>query len=255
MGYKITPNYFALKYWDSALDDNIRLHSISYDRCNFRCGFCNFSNRHSEEYVEYSYVEFRKKVLELRDKGRFFKFTGGEPTLNRLLIRDLRIVKKESCFVFLDSNGSKPEIIRQIADEGLIDVLGVSMKGISRDEAAKTAGVLNTKYSWDNVLKTIQIANDYHIKTIVTMVFHNDINVENIELFADILEKFADIHLKINNLLETEYQGDFEYKKLDEDILKDYLKRFVERRPMWRGKITLVNSNDATTNSDAVIFL
>lgn len=255
MGYKITPNYFALKYWDRMFDDSIKLHSISYDRCNFRCGFCNFSNRHSEEYIEYTQEAFEKKVMELKYKGSYFKFTGGEPTLNRFLIRDLRIVKKESCFVFLDSNGSNPEIIRQIADEGLIDVLGISIKGVSKDAAAKTAGVQNAKSSWDNVLKSIKIADDYHIRTIVTMVFHNDIKVENIAAFAKLLETYTNIHLKINNLLETEYQGDFEYKKLDEEVLIDYLKSFVKRRPMWKGRITLVNSNEATTNSDAVMFL
>lgn len=255
MAYKITPNYFAIKYWDKQLDYPIRLHSISFDKCNFRCGFCNYSNRHLEEYIDYGEIEFEKTILELIKTSKYFKFTGGEPTLNKNLVRDISLVKKHGGHVFLDSNGSTPKLIETLIKDDLIEVLGISIKGISAEIAERTANIKNRNLCWENVFETLNIASKYHIKTIVTMVFYKGVPIENLITFVDLLEKYPDVHMKINNLLITEFQGLENYEKYGEGYLKDALEDLLIARPHWKGRITLVNSNEATTENSAVIFL
>lgn len=206
MSYKITPNYFALKYCNNSFDKMTKLHSISYNKCNFRCGFCNFANRYLEEYIEYSENEFETKVLDLIRTSRFFKFTGGEPTLNRYLCRDLKIVKKYGGYVFLDTNGSKPSAVSDLISDSLIDVIGISIKGTSREEAVSVAKVKNENLAWNNVFETIRIADNHGINTIITMVFYLDIELARIDDFANMLEAYKNVHLKINNLIITEFQ-------------------------------------------------
>lgn len=254
MAYKITPNYFAAKILPDEFNVPFKLHSVSFDRCNFRCGFCNFENRHSEEYKNYSEEEFHNLVLALLKDGRFFKFTGGEPTLNRYLFRDIEFVKTSGGMVFLDTNGSNPNVIKALAEGSYIDVLGISIKGFDPDEAKKTTNTQNGKICWDNVFETLRIAEEYKVTTIVTMVFHKGIPFNRLYDFADLLEKYPNVRMKINNLLETDYQrGHFE--KNDEVQLQYEIEKLIQNRPMWKGRITLVNSNDATTNNDAVVFL
>ena len=62
---------------------------------------------------------FDKTVRYLMEHGARFKFTGGEPTLNRHLALMLKVVKSYGGIVFLDSNGSRPKIIRELVDDGL----------------------------------------------------------------------------------------------------------------------------------------
>ena len=67
MAYRITPNFFAPKEFD--LDSNNteyrKTHSISFNRCNFKCKFCELHFRAQQYYREYDKEEFEKAILEL----------------------------------------------------------------------------------------------------------------------------------------------------------------------------------------------
>lgn len=255
MAYKITPNYFSIKYFDEELDSSIKLHSISYDKCNFRCGFCNFSNRHKDEYENFDTDVFEQIIKKLMLHSKYFKFTGGEPTLNPYLERDLRIVKRHGGCVFLDSNGSNPYIIKKLLDENLIDVLGVSLKGLSEDEALLNASINNSLLCWGNVFDTLSIASDSGTKVIVTMVLYEGIDFKSIDNFADTIKKYSNIHLKINNLIEVEFQGKKTFRRLEEKEIQDYIVEFLNKNVDWRGRVTLVKNNESTTDSNEVVFL
>lgn len=255
MAYKITPNFFAIKYWDRELNYPIQLHSISYKLCNFRCGFCNFNNRHCEEYIDYTQEEFRIKAQQLISLGSYFKFTGGEPTINPYLIQDLLTIRSLNGHAFLDSNGSNPKIIEKILKENLIDVLGISIKGLSKEEAVATASISNSYLCWERVFETLAIADKYKVKTIVTMVFHKGVPLGGLTSFAMMLESYTNIRMKINNLLPVEYQGKNVYEKYPEDELETYVRLLITEHPKWKSRVTLVNSERAKGEYDAVVFL
>ena len=83
MSYEIIANRFAPKRLDMPSEKfNVNSHSICYNRCNFRCPFCDFRERPEENYLEFTDDEFKHLVEQLIKKGNNFKFTGGEPTLN-----------------------------------------------------------------------------------------------------------------------------------------------------------------------------
>ncbi|PWB02110.1 hypothetical protein C5O24_12675, partial [Paramuribaculum intestinale] len=63
-------------------------------------------------------------------QGNAFKFTGGEPTLNPKLIDDMEVIRDLGGFIYLDTNGSRPDIVGKIIDRKLVDVLAVSLKGL-----------------------------------------------------------------------------------------------------------------------------
>ncbi|MCI7796802.1 MAG: radical SAM protein, partial [Lachnospiraceae bacterium] len=125
--------------------------------------------------MEFSADEFRQLVTDLMPRGSTFKFTGGEPTLNPSLARDLAIAKSLGCTTFLDTNGSSPGIIRKLIQENLVDLFGISLKGLSAEEAVRRSGVNNRKLCWDNVLESIDfIANRSSCDVIVTYVCYED---------------------------------------------------------------------------------
>lgn len=255
MAYRIIPNHFAIKYVDDEFDSSIKLHSVTLDRCNFRCGFCNFSNREKADFKEYSPSEFEERIKELIPVSKYFKFTGGEPTLNKYLERDLKIVKDHGGIIFLDSNGSLPQKLEKLMEQNLIDVLGISFKGTTCELAKKTANIKNPKFTWDNVLESIKIADQHGIKIIVTLVVYRGIPLENINELAKLISQYKGVRLKVNTIITVNHQDGRQYEKYSENELLEYMKQFVNNHNEWRNRVTLVNSDAATSDNDAVILL
>lgn len=252
----IGENFFAPKCIDrSEKFDTRNSHAMAYSKCNFYCAFCKYAvkTEHKANYMEIE--DFRLRVLELIKKGNMFKFTGGEPCLNIYLEEELQIVKQNNGIVFLDTNGSLPTIVEKLLKKNLVDVLGVSLKGLTKEEAIATAGIKNSNLCWDNVLKTIALSSKYkNVRTIVTFVAYNNFNYGDMQKFADILDKLGDrIYLKINNLC-GEKRRDKSLKPLSKENLQKIIKQFLNKNKKWKGRIILINDSRAITEYNAIEF-
>lgn len=252
MSYSIRDLYFSPMISSGILCSS-NLHAIVYPTCNFHCDFCSIKFRNPSEFIDYSEDEFVYTVSELLKKGHGFKFTGGEPTLNPNLLRDIRIVKDLGGFVFLDTNGSRPNIVNQLLIQRLVDVLGVSLKGFDREEACQTANCKNPTLCWDNVLESIRLGAKYHVKTIVTHVFDDNTQYNDILSFSDLFKDDASISLKFNNLLFNNHNKSGLHP-LQESTFEKMIERLVLQHPEWRGRIILVLNENAITNHDAIKF-
>ena len=102
--------------------------------CNFRCPYCHnpefviqgsdqtyFGETYTEEEV-LSYLQRRRGMLD------GLVVSGGEPTLHRDLMAFIRKVKALGLKVKLDTNGSLPDVLRQLLDEGLLDYVAMDIK-------------------------------------------------------------------------------------------------------------------------------
>ena len=256
MAYAITQNKFAPKCAEYKNTNTENSHSIAFDKCNFRCAFCGLTRKRRTNLKNYSAEEFEEKVKQLIKQGRSFKFTGGEPTLNPDLARDLKIAKKYGGKIYLDTNASNPEKIKALANDGLIDVIGISLKGLSADEAVKTAGIANKKLCWDNVFETIDfLAEQPNIRTIITYVLTKPEETEQtLEKFAELLKPYPHVYIKINNLFPNDVASENGLSPLKEDCYFAELKKFVSRHPEYKGRIILIPSMDAMTNYSAIEF-
>lgn len=252
----IGENFFAPKCIDRNENfDTRNSHAMAYSKCNFSCKFCKYAAKteHIPNYMEIE--EFKLKVVELIKKGNMFKFTGGEPCLNIYLEEELKSIKQNNGIVFLDTNGSLPNIVEKLLKKNLVDVLGVSLKGLTKEEAIATAGIKKSNLCWENVLKTISLSSEYkNVRTIVTFVVYNDFNYEDMQKFANILEKLGnDFYLKINNLCGEE-RKDKSLKPVNKEKLEKVIKQFLNKNKKWKGRIILINDSSAVTEYDAIEF-
>lgn len=101
--------------------------------CNMRCPFCHnaqlFGGKpeeimSSEEF--FSFLESRKGLLE------GVCVSGGEPTLTKELPDFLKKIKALGFSVKLDTNGSRPEILRQLLEEKVLDYVAMDVKNSPR---------------------------------------------------------------------------------------------------------------------------
>lgn len=109
--------------------------------CNFRCPFCHNSellgNDTPSEYTEteiFDFLERRKGMLE------GVVITGGEPTLQPDLEEFILKIRKFGYLIKLDTNGYRPNVLKKLCTDGLIDYVAMDIK-TCRDWYPVVAGV------------------------------------------------------------------------------------------------------------------
>ena len=109
--------------------------------CNYRCPFCHNSELlcHGGEALmtEAEFFAFLEKRQGLLDG---VCVSGGEPTLYAGLEELLRRIKALGFAVKLDTNGSRPEILRALVEKGLVDHVAMDVKNSPR-RYAETTGI------------------------------------------------------------------------------------------------------------------
>lgn len=248
---KIRPAYFAPIL--SEFKDNKPIHSIGYGKCNYRCAFCSFEKWKVEAYPEFTLESFEQKVWELLRYSKNFKFTGGEPTLNPYLGDLLRIVKIYGAQVYLDTNGSRPDKIAPLLKDGLVDILGLSLKGLTPEEATETARIKNQRLCWDNVFESIKLGSEAgEVQVILTYVAcDGHFSDEALELLAQKLAPYPKVTLKINNCYHEEY-NDGRRKGLEKDKIYRMVENFVQRHPEFKGRTVLFKDHDSCVDQSKI---
>lgn len=98
--------------------------------CNFRCPYCGFSSLIdgkglARTWGEEQVFQFLEASTERLDG---VVFSGGEPTLHENLPGWMRRARELGYAVKLDTNGSRPEVIRQLIIEQLVDYISMDVK-------------------------------------------------------------------------------------------------------------------------------
>lgn len=91
--------------------------------CNFRCPFCHnaalvLPEQLAHDTDEEQVLSFLKKRVGILDG---VAITGGEPLLHKDIGGFLKKVKELGYKIKLDTNGSFPELLKELVAEGLVD--------------------------------------------------------------------------------------------------------------------------------------
>lgn len=143
--------------------------------CNFRCPFCHNSEILTAdvepETNDEELLAFLKKRVGLLDG---VAVTGGEPTQNPGLPELLRKIRELGYPVKLDTNGSRPALLRKLAEEGLVNYVAMDVKN-DPVRYARTAGL--EKLDMGPIRESLQFLLtgdvDYELRTTVVAELHD----------------------------------------------------------------------------------
>ena len=197
--------------------------------CNFACPYChNWETLIQERLAPLSFediLSFLKKRLGVLDG---VVISGGEPTLMDDLPEKIKKIKELGYLVKLDTNGSNPEMLKELIDKKLIDYVAMDIK----HSPSKYYDVIKNKsISFDTIKESIEILMenkvDYEFRITLIKEYHdidsiyeigkllegskklflqeyklsdgvhdkslNEVNIKTAEKYADILSQYIDL--------------------------------------------------------------
>jgi pyruvate formate lyase activating enzyme len=129
--------------------------TIFLQGCNFKCSYC-----HNPELVDTRLFQpciEENKVLDFlnmrRGKLDAVTITGGEPTIHNDLAAFIKKIKKMKFAVKLDTNGSQPQIVKNLLDEKLLDFIAMDIKA----PLEKYKSVVKVPVNTDSIKESIKL--------------------------------------------------------------------------------------------------
>jgi len=154
--------------------------------CNYRCPFCYNPDLVLPEVI--------KEHLPIPEKD-FFQFLkekkgwlegvcigGGEPTLNQDLPGFCKTIKKSGYQIKIDTNGSNPEMLKNLIDKKLVDYIAMDIKA-PKEKYPKVVGFKDcSKYyllskieDSVNILKENKVDYEFRTTVVPKLLTKNDV--------------------------------------------------------------------------------
>lgn len=151
--------------------------------CNFRCPFChngalvvgNVKAEQIDEHEVFDYLEKRKGLVDA------VCVTGGEPTLQSDLKDFLRKVRDMGYLTKLDTNGLRPDVLKDVLKEKLVDYVAMDVKN-SLQKYAVTVGLesVDTSKIKESINTLLSSDVEYEFRTTLIKEFHTAGDMEKI---------------------------------------------------------------------------
>lgn len=190
--------------------------------CNFRCPYCHnlelvWPEKFEQEIGVDAVLGFLRKRRGLLEG---VTITGGEPSLHGDLSELAAAIKAMGYAVKLDTNGSKPEVLKEMTGAGLLDYIAMDVKA-PLDNYIKASGIPISPLA---LLESIQLIMAsgiaYEFRTTVDRTFLNE---DDLLKIAGTIQGAKKYYLQVMN--QNEKAGSTG-KRLDDEI---WLRQMVDR--------------------------
>jgi len=191
--------------------------------CNFDCPYCHnpdLAKACSLPGAEvnpqdiYRFIDARKGFLD------GVVISGGEPTLQEDLFDLCMHIKQLGYPVKLDTNGSRPRVIKQLIDEGLVDYIAMDLK----TEPAKYATYIKPNCDMTAILSSIQVIMEsaiaYEFRTTCVKPIVTAQIIENICRLIQGAAVYALQRFHKTEMLHPEFFKEANYEYADEEMLQ-----------------------------------
>lgn len=140
--------------------------------CNFTCGFCHNAVLMGKPQKTLTWERLDEVCRQFKDEWTdAVCITGGEPTLQPDLIQLINFFRSHGFKIKLDSNGSRPEILRECLP--LVDLVAMDIK-TGPAGYAELAGFPNLGKIQESITQIMNSGVDYEFRTTVITPFHTN---------------------------------------------------------------------------------
>lgn len=181
---------------------------LFFSGCNFECPYCHNPDL-AKGHVPCQCSINEHSVCDFLEKRRDFLdgvvISGGEPTLQKDLGSVCRMIKRIGYPVKLDTNGSKPKVVKRLIEEGLVDYVAMDIK----TDPYKYPSSIGRDCDPESILSTIDIIMDsslpHEFKTTCVKPLVNKSDIETICRIIEGSMLYALQRFRDNEVLQPDY--------------------------------------------------
>ncbi len=196
---------------------------IFFSGCNFKCPYCHNPELAMGKTVDAEHYDKNKILDFLSNRKKFLDgvvLSGGEPTLQKNLFSFCSNIKQMGFPVKLDTNGSRPDVIKKLIENNLIDYIAMDVK----TDPFNYSPIIQEKSDPEELIKSINIIINSDIKhEFRTTCVKPFINMEIIENISKLI-KGADLYViqQFNNkkVLDPKFFNNKDYIIKDSELKK-----------------------------------
>ncbi|MDO8529180.1 MAG: anaerobic ribonucleoside-triphosphate reductase activating protein [bacterium] len=199
--------------------------------CSFRCPFCHnpelVLSRSSQLATQSSIEkEFFKFLRKRKEKLEGVCITGGEPTIQPDLIDFIKKIKKRGFLVKLDSNGSRPDVLKKIISGKMIDFIAMDIKNSPR-RYNETNGV---KTDIERIKLSVEMIMNsgipYEFRTTVVPGIHREGDFQEISAWIKGAKNYYLQEYREIKILDPRLKKITKNKKIDLEKIKKDVEKF-----------------------------
>ena len=198
--------------------------------CNFDCPYC-----HNPSLVKgstecpaslkggglYEFLESRRSFLD------GVVISGGEPTLQKNLVRLCEAIKGLGYSIKLDTNGSRPEELKRLIKEGLIDYIAMDIKTDPADYNQMVGYGCNPEDILSSIVTIMESAPAYEFRTTCVKGFVDERIIKKIAKLIRDADLYALQQFRKTEMLHPEFFNGTGSGYSEEDIIN--LKTIAEQ--------------------------
>jgi len=151
--------------------------------CNFRCPFCHNSELVSGSLYPASGIlekDFFEFLESRKSKLEGVCITGGEPTIQPNIVEFIKKIKALGYKVKLDTNGARPDVLRRLFIEKLLEYVAMDIKSHLKNYSKTT----NSRVDNGRIKLSVDLIRnsgiDYEFRTTVVPGLHKESDFEKI---------------------------------------------------------------------------
>jgi pyruvate formate lyase activating enzyme len=151
--------------------------------CNFRCGYCHNHGLVTDP-ERFASIPLEGVLERVQDLGEWIDgicITGGEPTLHDTLPRLIREIKRRGFPIKLDTNGSRPEMLKDLIDSGEVDYIAMDVKApLDPFSYRRTAGCavdMDAIMTSIRLLQAEKVAYEFRMTVVPALHRENDVTL------------------------------------------------------------------------------
>jgi pyruvate formate lyase activating enzyme len=196
--------------------------------CSFRCPFC-----HNPELVDSRQFTVDSNKLE----KEFFEFlkkrkgklegvciTGGEPTIQPDLIDFIKKIKKLGFKIKLDTNGSRPDVLKKLLEAKLLDFVAMDIK----NSLKKYNDTIGNKVDTERIKLSVDLIRNsrlsYEFRTTVVPGIHTEKDFDDIAKWLKGADSYYLQEYREFRILDPKLKKKTKGKKINLEKIKEKIK-------------------------------
>ena len=202
--------------------------------CNMRCGYCHnpelvLPERYADAIPENDILDFLKMRI---GKLEGVVISGGEPTMHKDLPSFFAKVKELGFHTKLDSNGTHPQMIKELISNNLVDYIAMDIKGPLENYqkiVAYPVDVNAVQESIDIIIAS-NIEREFRTTVVKSQIYFDPQRNDDFDKIGMLIKgqpRFALQKFRAGRTLNPRFERETTYTDEEFELIKEKKKKYV----------------------------